>query len=1601
MKKILSLLLLCGALSTVLAQTTMIIDWGDNTNGQLFPPFQKRNASLLSAGYTHSLYVDNGLIYAIGNNSDSQLDTPPGNFIAISSGLKHSLAINSDSMVLAWGLNEHQQTEIPVGLNQVVMVGAGDEHSIALTSSGNVIAWGGGTFGQDTVPQSIQADSMVQISAGNFHNLVIDKSGKVFGWGRNDYGQTNVPNIPDSVIAVSAGELHSVALTHTGIVHAWGDNKFFKQLEVPVEAQGHIVAIDAGTHHTIALLDDNSIIAWGNNTFLQSDIPDILIERDVYNISAGYSGNMLVASNFVPEEVVTDTVYLFEEAEYDQYGELLISDMDSVESFRTELISGEGDEDNEAFERSLFFYSPFSVPEYANDASWREAFYSSEGGTFKSFYVHHGTGVLDFEAKSSYEIRTRSTDIGGESIEKAIVIQVLNINEEPISISLDSSSIAEGLAVGTKVGTFSAQDTDLGDSIRFLFGPSGPNNQDFEIDGNQLLTAREFNFNEQKNLVISVRAQDQGNLFIDSLFVIEVTDVNRPPEKIEINADEVYDDLAIGQSIGDFIVTDPDADDIHEITFSDTSAINSNHLFSIRGKTLVLEEELTSIREDKLIIFVTASDNGSPIKDLTSIIEINLLKSNAAPTNISLQSTEFSPTLEVGKIVSVITTEDANDEDIHTYELISGTGSEDNDYFSIADDHLLLNRNPDKENFNIRIKSTDNGIPRNLSIAKSFLLGIKPPADDLAPTEILLSKKTIGENNSLSDTIGSLSSVDLTPNDQHFYSVIKIQDGHFFDIKENRLVASKVFDFEKKNTYNVTIRTQDLSGNTFKQSFMINIENIMEPTNDIALSNNSISENAPIGTTVGTITPIGDEPSPITTIFVTDEGGKVSDKFIVDGDKLKTNFVPNHENNSVEKILISVQLEGASSINKLFEIKILDANDSISDVSISNDKLSEALLQGNTVAQFDAIDEDVFDTHRFELVAGVGDTDNASFSINANRLILGTSLDKDTQSSYSIRVKVSDQGNTEFHKIFEFLVVSESTDNIPPQSLSLSNFQINENTTNSSFIGVLTAVDPNEDDVIIYSFDNGQDDENFRIFKDSLYALIPFDYEQKDIYRIDVKAEDGNGGTIRKTLPISVVDVNESPIFISISDSVFSHPAGENTLIGVLSTIDPDQAQRHSYELLPSLDYENFRILNKNEVWSSVSINTKINRDYHINIRTRDDGNPAIDFDTEIKLSFKVTPRILSTEFTVEESQGSGTTVGQVLVESASPYTLEIVGGNIDGTFLLNDNSEQIVVAKDDAFNITEIASYSLILKVISEDGFESASSIIVKVRKGDRPQLLDGTFKIAENAEKGTLIGTVPFISENPDDVTFSLSQTTTDTNVTFEIDNQGNLSVGAGDLLNFEKETIYEVVVTVKSAQGFEDSKTYFIAVTNLNDIPNDISLSDSVTKGNQPIGTRIGILSTQDEDRGDSHTYEVIDNSNFGIEGQYLISKSTLDLTDTTEFKIIIKSTDNGSPNQFYSKEFIIKVEPLPQVLIYNLFTPNNDGFNDTWKIENIQFYQDKQISVLNGAGQVVYSSDTYSSGWNGRYKNEVLPSGAYYYNVVANGNVFKGTLTILTD
>jgi alpha-tubulin suppressor-like RCC1 family protein len=228
-----------------------------------------------------------------------------GKVTAIAAGSAFVLVLKSDGTVWAWGddfqgqLGDGRNTDTttPVkvqGLTRkVIAVAAGKAHSLAIESDGMVWAWGdngSGALGARTgdvfqnTPIRVQGLSgrTTFVAAGLDHSAAIQSDGSVWMWGRKfipsgDYMGTDEPQkMPglSHVREVAGGWDFFVALESNGSVWSWGENLDTlgdgpgDSLAQPVAVLGlrsGVVAIGVGVQDGYAIVSKGALWSWGNN----------------------------------------------------------------------------------------------------------------------------------------------------------------------------------------------------------------------------------------------------------------------------------------------------------------------------------------------------------------------------------------------------------------------------------------------------------------------------------------------------------------------------------------------------------------------------------------------------------------------------------------------------------------------------------------------------------------------------------------------------------------------------------------------------------------------------------------------------------------------------------------------------------------------------------------------------------------------------------------------------------------------------------------------------------------------------------------------------------------------------------------------------------------------------------------------------------------------------------------------------------------------------------------------------------------------------------------------------------------------------------------
>ena len=292
-----------------------------------------------------------------------------------------------------------------------------------------------------------------------------------------------------------------------------------------------------------------------------------------------------------------------------------------------------------------------------------------------------------------------------------------------------------------------------------------------------------------------------------------------------------------------------------------------------------------------------------------------------------------------------------------------------------------------------------------------------------APTDVTLSPSSVEENEPVGTEVGTLSASDPDPGDSPAFALVAgsgAEGNGAFQISGNTLETAAILDFEAQSTYSIRVRATDESGASFEKVLTVAVTNEPEgagnlaPTN-ITLSNTNVAENQPVNTIVGTLAAIDPNAGNTHTFtLVAGTGSADNGSFnITAGGVLRTSAIFDFETDSSYSIRVRATDQGALFFEKQFTITVTDVaeggNTAPTDITLSSNTVAENEPVNTTVGTLAAVDT-VGDTHTFSLVAGAGDGDNASFNISGTTLRTSAVFNFEADSSYSIRVRATDQG---------------------------------------------------------------------------------------------------------------------------------------------------------------------------------------------------------------------------------------------------------------------------------------------------------------------------------------------------------------------------------------------------------------------------------------------------------------------------------------------------------------------------------------------------------------------------------------------------------------
>ncbi|MEO1251982.1 MAG: cadherin domain-containing protein [Pseudomonadota bacterium] len=222
-------------------------------------------------------------------------------------------------------------------------------------------------------------------------------------------------------------------------------------------------------------------------------------------------------------------------------------------------------------------------------------------------------------------------------------------------------------------------------------------------------------------------------------------------------------------------------------------------------------------------------------------------------------------------------------------------------------------------------------------------------------------------------------------------------------------------------------------------------------------------------------------------------------------------------------------------------------------------------------------------------------------------------------------------------------------------------------------------------------------------------------------------------------------------------------------------------------------------------------------------------------------------------------------------------------------------DSPRGIVGAENAAPESPADARSAVADVGTEDNAEPDASIAVqRAPVNEAPTRIELSSASVDENDAGAVIATLS--ATDPDANETAAYSIADDPSGLFEILGD-ELRLREGVALDHETQGVYEIEIQVEDSAGNLYTETFTIDVGDVNETPNDVSLSNASVNENEA-GAVVGALSAFDPDDGDALTYTVSDDR-FEVVGDELRLKEgvSFDHEETDALEITVTASDSG--------------------------------------------------------------------------------------------------------
>ncbi|MGL4440514.1 MAG: cadherin domain-containing protein, partial [Bosea sp. (in: a-proteobacteria)] len=633
------------------------------------------------------------------------------------------------------------------------------------------------------------------------------------------------------------------------------------------------------------------------------------------------------------------------------------------------------------------------------------------------------------------------------------------------------------------------------------------------------------------------------------------------------------------------------------------------------------------------------------------------------------------------------------------------------------------------------------------------------------------------------------------------------------------------------------------------------------------------------------------DPDNSDTLLFAISGGRDAAKFAINGTNGKLYFIapPDFEDpdsasgNGTYEVEVQVS-DGREIDTQTISVTIRNLNEAPVGATFSGGNLAENSAAGTSIATVTGTDVDVGDVVRYSFAPN-GDA-SGRFAIDATTglitLVRGDLIDFEASNRQLVIVRLTDQGGLTYDTPIVLTILDandapEITSNGGGVSAGIT---IAENT---SIITTVIATDEDANSTITYAIAAGADAAAFTI--DAVSGVITFratpDFERPadanfdNVYLIVVEASDGQGGLDRQSLAITIVNSNDPPSDIILSNARVAENAANGTVVGTASGQDPDDNAILRYSLAPGGNAGGRFAINALTGELTVVDGTRLDFEsgpnHLIIIRVTDQGGLSLDRAFTISLDdVNEAPVITANGGADVVAIGHAESllaVGQITARDpeGAALTYSITGGADAAFFVIDPFTGLLAFTAGPDFELPLDAdgnnAYEVVVTVSDGTMTDQQSLTIQVTNTGEPPVILSnggGLLATVQINEGSTFITQV--VASDPDVgavVSYSIAGGVDAARFVIDGATGALTLLSAADFenpLDLDGDNTYQVIVRASDGLLF-DQQTIVVSVLNVNDAPEIVSNGggDSASLQIEEGTSLVTTIAATDPDRG----------------------------------------------------------------------------------------------------------------------------------------------------